>query len=278
MTSQEMNRWNYFFEGLDGSARVDGDGNASGYRFDSTGGVVGAGMRVSETLVIGLLGSYLDSDARLVNGGSIDAESYGLSAYATMYENGYFLDALIDGGYNSYDTRRSSLLGYADGNPDGWQLNSMLNAGCDLRSGNWTFTPNASIAFARVTLDQFEETGSLSPLSYPRQHQESLRSEVGATIAYDTLFSGMMITPQLRVAWQHEFLDSTQHMESSFVGGTGQNFRVNGPLMDRDRAVISAGLSAQISSSITLYAFYDGLLGSSDYQADQVTAGIKIDF
>lgn len=278
VTSQEMNRWSFFFEGLDGSARVDGDRNASGYRFDSTGGVVGADMHVSESLVIGLLGSYFDSDARLANGGRIDAESYSLAAYATMYENGYFLDALIGGGYNSYDTRRSSLLGFAEGSPDGWQLNSMLNTGYDFRSGNWTLTPNASVAYTRVTLDQFEETGSLSPLSYPRQHQESLRSEIGATIAYDIPFNGMIFTPQARLAWQHEFMDSTQHMESRFVGGTGPTFGVSGPHMDRDRIVISAGFSAQISNSVTIYAFYDGLLGSSDYQADQMTAGIQISF
>lgn len=278
ITTQQRNRWNFFFEGTGGSASVDPDRNASGYDFDSTGGVLGADMRVSDSLVIGILGSFTDSDASLVNGGSIDAESYSVAAYATVYKNGYFLDALIGAGFNSYDTKRASLLGYAEGSPESLQLNSMLNAGYDFRRGQWTVTPNASIAYTRVNLEEFDETGSLSPLSYPDQHQESLRSEVGATIAYDAVFNGMKITPQARIAWQHEFLDSTQTMDSRFIGGSGPIFSVSGPQMDRDRTVFSAGISAEITEAVTVYAFYDGQFGNSHYDADQVTVGCKISF
>lgn len=278
VTTQQYNRWNFFFEGTGGSASVDPDRNASGYDFDSTGGVLGADMRVNDHLVIGILGSYTDSDASLVHGGSIDAESYSVAAYATVYKNGYFLDALIGAGFNSYDTKRASLLGYAEGSPESLQLNSMLNAGYDFRRGQWTVTPNASIAYTRVNLDEFDETGSLSPLSYPDQHQESLRSEVGVTIAYDAVFNGMKITPQARIAWQHEFLDSTQTMDSRFIGGSGPIFSVSGPQMDRDRTVFSAGISAEITPAVTVYAFYDGQFGNSHYDADQVTVGCKISF
>jgi outer membrane autotransporter protein len=275
-TTQATNPWNFFFEGTGGSADVDGDSNASGYDFDSTGGMLGADMRVNDGLVIGILGSYANSDANLVNGGSIDAESYSVAAYATVYKNGYFLDALIGAGFNSYDTRRSSLLGYAEGNPDGWQLNTMLNTGYDFHRGKWTLTPNASIAYTRVSLDSFDETGSLTPLSYPTQDQNSLRSELGLTLAYAADLNGIKVTPQVRIAWQHEFMDSTQSMDSRFIGGTGPTFTVSGPHMDRDRAVLSAGISAEITPSVTIYGFYDGLLGSSNYNSNQVSAGVKI--
>jgi outer membrane autotransporter protein len=277
-TTQATNPWNFFFEGTGGSADVDGDSNASGYDFDSTGGMLGADMRVNDGLVIGILGSYANSDANLVNGGSIDAESYSVAAYATVYKNGYFLDALIGAGFNSYDTRRSSLLGYAEGNPDGWQLNTMLNTGYDFHRGKWTLTPNASIAYTRVSLDSFDETGSLTPLSYPTQDQNSLRSELGLTLAYAADLNGIKVTPQVRIAWQHEFMDSTQSMDSRFIGGTGPTFTVSGPHMDRDRAVLSAGISAEITPSVTIYGFYDGLLGSSNYNSNQVSAGVKIAF
>jgi outer membrane autotransporter protein len=115
-------------------------------------------------------------------------------------------------------------------------------------------------------------------LDYPDQHQDSLRSELGATIAYAAVFNGMTITPQVRIAWQHEFMDSTQSMDSRFVGGRGPTFSVDGPHMDKDRAVLSAGLSAQITPTVTVYGFYDGHLGSSDYNSNQFSAGVKIDF
>jgi len=276
--SQETNRWSVFLEGTGGSASVDSSSNASGYGFDTMGVTLGADLRVSDRFVVGILGAYGKSDAGFVNGGGIDAESYKAAVYATVYKDGFYVDALLGAGLNSYETKRSSLLGYAEGGPDGWEFNAMINTGYDIRRGNWTFGPTASVSYTRVMLDGFTETGSLTPLSYPDQHQESLRTELGARIAYNAVFNGMTITPQVRIAWQHEFRDSTQSMDSSFTGGSSPTFSVNGPHMDRDRAVISAGISAQITPTVCVYGFYDGQIGSSNYTSNQFSAGVKIDF
>jgi len=277
MMTQESNRWSVFLEGTGGSASVDGDGNGSAYDFKNMGVTLGADLRVNENLVVGLLGSYVKGDASLVNGGNIDVESYKAAVYATWFKDGFYVDGLLGAGINSYDTRRSSLLGYAEGSPDGWDLNAMVNAGYDIHMGNWIFSPNASLSYTRVTLKSFSETGSLTPLNYPTQHQESLRSELGASIAYRAAFNGVIITPQVRVAWQHEFMDSTLSMRSNFASG-GSSFTVDGPRTSRDRAVVSAGITAQITPTVALYGFYDGHLGSSNYSANQFTAGIKVDF
>lgn len=275
---RENNLWSVFIEGTGGSASVDGDGNASGYDFDSMGVTVGADKRVSDNLAIGVLGAYGRSDANLINGGSIEAESFKGAVYATAFKGGFFVDGLLGAGVNSYDTRRSSLLGYADGSPDGWELNAMVNTGYDLRRGNWTLTPTASLAYTRVDLNSFNETGSLTPLSYPDQHQDSLRSEVGARLAYRAVLGSVVIRPQVRLAWQHEFMDSTLSMNSNFIGSTGSGFTVNGPEMDRDRALLSAGISAQITPTVNIYGFYDGYIGNSDYRSNQISAGLKVDF
>jgi outer membrane autotransporter protein len=115
-------------------------------------------------------------------------------------------------------------------------------------------------------------------LNYPTQHQDSLRTELGARIAYTAVFNGVTITPQLRIAWQHEFLDSTQSIDSRFAGGGGPTFTVDGPHMSRDRAVVSAGVSARINPAVSVYGFYDGHIGSSDLTSNQFSAGVKIDF
>lgn len=238
----------------------------------------GASKRVSDNFAIGVLGSYGSSDASLIGGGNIDAESYRGAVYATWFNDGFFVDGLLGAGYNSYDTRRSALLGFAEGSTNAWEFNAMINTGYDFRSGNWTFTPTASLAYTRVNLKGFSETGSLAPLIFPDQHQESLRSELGARIAYTAAFNGMTITPQVSVAWQHEFMDNMQYMTSNFIGGSGPSFSVRGPDMKRDRVVLSAGLTAQITPAVAVYGFYDGHLGSSNYKSNQVSVGVKIDF
>ena len=274
----ETNRWSVFLEGTGGSASVDGSRNANGYDFDTLGMTLGADLRVSDHLVVGILGSYANSDASLVNHGIIDAESYKGAVYATAFANGFHVDALLGAGYNTYDTKRSSLFGYANGSPDGWELDSLINAGYDFHQGNWTFSPTASVAYTRVNLNHFTETGSMTPLNYPDQNQDSLRTDLGVTIAYTTLLNGIQITPQLRVSWQHEFLDSTQSMDSRFASGNGPLFTVDGPHLDRNRALVGAGVNVQITPSVAVYGYYDGQLGSSNYTSSNVSAGIKIDF
>ena len=275
---EEGNRWSVFLEGTSGSVSVDDSPNANGYDLDSEGVTLGADLRVSDRFVVGVLGAYANPTANLVNGGDIDATSYKGAVYATVFQNNFYLDALIGAGKNSYETRRASFGGFAEGETDGWELNTLLNAGYDLNKGNWTISPTASLAYTRVNLDEFTETGSLSPLQFPDQHQESLRSELGVNISYTAALGRIKVTPQVRLAWQHEFLDSTQTMDSRLVSGNGQIFTVSGPQMDRDRAMIGAGVNVQITPTFSVYGYYDGQIGSSDYRADNVTVGMKYDF
>ncbi|OYV06823.1 MAG: hypothetical protein CFE26_04215 [Verrucomicrobiales bacterium VVV1] len=278
MMSREGPLWSFFFEGSGGSASVDSTASASGYDFNSLGFTLGADRRVGDHFAVGFLGGYSNSDASLVNGGSIDVETYRGAVYATVFGNGFFADALLGAGYNSYDTKRASMFGFANGSSDGWQLDALINTGYDFHQGNWTFTPNASLGYTQVNLNSFTETGSLSSLSFPDQSQDSLRSELGAKISYAAVVNGMKITPQLRIAWQHEFLDSTQSIDSRFATGTSPLFSVDGPRIGRDRAVISAGLGIQFTPSVSGYVFYDGLLGGSGYSSNTVSAGVKMDF
>ena len=274
----ETNRWSVFLEGTGGSASVDSSRNADGYDFDTLGMTLGADLRVNDHLIVGVLGSYANSDASLVNNGSIDAESYKGAVYATAFANGFHVDALLGAGYNTYDTKRSALFGYADGSPDGWELDSLINAGYDFHSGNWTISPTASLAYTRVNLNHFTETGSMAPLNYPDQNQNSLRTDIGLNISYTARVNSIRITPQMRISWQHEYLDSTQSMDSRFASGNGPLFTVDGPHMDRNRAVIGAGVNVQITPTVSVYGYYDGQLGSSNYASDNVSAGVKVDF
>lgn len=275
--SQE-GRWNLFVEGLGGSANVDSTANASGYDFNTIGAMMGADYLVSEHLAVGLTGGYANSDASLINGGSIETDSYRGAIFATVFGGGFYLDALAGLAYNEYDTEREALLGRALGNTNGLEVSALLNGGYNFHSGNWTFGPVASLAYTRVSLDSFTESGSLTPLRYPDQHQESLRSNLGARISYSTVVGGMRVTPQARITWQHEYMDSTQSMDSSFASGPGPVFSVDGPEIGRDSALITAGVNVQITQTVGAYAFYSGQVGRDNYSSHNVTVGMRISF
>jgi len=276
--TSESKRWSFFIEGSGQFSSVGSTNNANGYDFTTAGVTLGVDYRVNDNFAVGILGGYANTHADLVNQGGININSGKTGVYATVFGNGFYADALVGTGYNSYDTTRSSLLGYAYGDATGWELDTLINGGYDFHQGGWTFGPTASVAYTQVTLNRFTETGSLTPLSYPDQSQASLRTNLGAKIAYTATVKGIKVTPQVRVSWQHEYLDSTQSIGSQFDTGNSSVFTVRGPEIGRDSALVSAGVSVQITPAISVYAYYDGQLGRTNYTSNSVSGGMKIDF
>jgi outer membrane autotransporter protein len=64
--------------------------------------------------------------------------------------------------------------------------------------------------------------------------------------------------------------------------GGGSDFHLGRLTLDRseghDSAVVSAGVSVQVTPSISTYVNYDGQLGRSNYDSNAVTGGVRISF
>lgn len=278
VTEPYERRWNFFVEGLGGNANVSTTSNASGYNFNTIGTMMGADYLLNDHFAFGGMGGYTRSNASLVNGGSIQADSFRGAVYATLFGGGFYLDGQTGLTYSSYDTDRSSLLGRATGSTNGVAFNSMINGGYDHHIGDATVGLFSSLGYTRVNFDNFTESGSLTPLSYPKQYQESLRSNLGVRVSYSTQVGRMRLTPQARASWQHEFLDSMQSIDSSFVAGPGPMFSVNGPAIGRDSLRLSTGVHLQITPTVGAHLFYGGQFGRTNYTSHNVTLGVNISF
>lgn len=125
----------------------------------------------------------------------------------------------VGAGRNSYGTRRASLGGFAEGSTKGWEFNSLLNAGYDFRRGNWTISPTASIAHTRVNLDNFTESGSLSPLfSVDGPHMKRDRAMIGAGV-------NVQLTPMLSVCGYYDGqLGSSDYRSNNVTAGLKFDF------------------------------------------------------
>jgi outer membrane autotransporter protein len=87
----------------------------------------------------------------------------------------------------------------------------------------------------------------------------------------------MTLRPEIRAAWQHEYGDSSYAMDSGFLGG-GQPFLVNGPEIGRDSALLGAGFALQWSPTFSTYLYYDGEVGSTNFDRHAVTGGVRVEF
>lgn len=274
----EDNRFGVFLTGVGEWVDVDGDGNARGYDISTGGFTVGLDYKITPNLAVGINAGYAGTGADLSNGGRVFVNGGKLGVYGTYFTGGFYVDAAVNGGYNSYDTKRSALQGTARGDTDGGELNVLLGTGYDFQVGALTIGPTATFQYTLVGIDGYTETGSLAPLNIASQSAESLRTAFGFKATYDWRAGGVIIKPELRAAWQHEYGDRAYDVSSSFAGSANSGFTVRGPEIGRDSALLGAGVAVMWNERTATYVFYDGEVGRENFQSHNVSGGVRLSF
>ncbi|MBV9136962.1 MAG: autotransporter outer membrane beta-barrel domain-containing protein [Hyphomicrobiales bacterium] len=93
----------------------------------------------------------------------------------------------------------------------------------------------------------------------PSSFQTTLGVRLTSRIAmgnYGTLI------PEVRLGWNHEFLDASQKITAALVGVPGSGFSATGIAFGRDAALIGAGLSMELSPDAKVFVDYDGRFAS----------------
>ena len=272
------NRWGVWVTGFGDFVNVDGDGNAQGYNFTTGGVSLGVDYRITDQLAIGVMGDYSHTWTSLNPSGHIDVDSGRGGLYATWYNHGIYINGAIYGGHNNYDSGRAGLEGLANASTEGAEWSTFIGGGYDFHSGQLTAGPIASLQYTDVGIDSFSEKGSLAPLAVHSGSAESLRSDLGFRLFYQWQIGKMVVEPSLKAAWEHEYKYSALPITAGFAGIPGPSSTFFGPSEGHDSAVVSAGVSVQLTPAISTYVNYDGQLGRGNYDSNAVTGGVRINF
>lgn len=261
-------RWSAWMQGS-GLFSQGGLSLTPGESFESGTFLVGADYALSEHFAVGLFASYGEGWGDYDNGGQIDVERVSFGAYATVDLDGFYLNGAVGAGTVDLDIRRpiqfATLQRRASSDPQGTEVFALFGGGYDVRRGNWTFGPQFSIQYTRVSLDTFTERGADSlDLRIQEAEAESLRSYLGARVAYTIKVSERVaLIPELRAFWQHEFLDGDS-MQARLAGGSGPGFLYEMERDDRDALFLGAGLGLQIGPRFYANLYYNVDLGRNE--------------
>ena len=278
LTPIPENRWGVFAAGLGEFTHVDSTDNARGYDLQTGGVTLGVDYRIGSNFAVGLIAGYAHTNADLPNSGNMDVNSGKFGLYATAFTGGFYLDSAVTGGISEYDSHRTALLGTASGSTDGGDLNVLVNGGYDWKKGGLSIGPTASFQYTYVSFNGFTESGSLAPLKINDQHVDSIRTAFGMKASYDWKVGNVLIRPELRAAWQHEYGNSAYSIVASFANGAGSSFTVSSPNIGRDSLLLGAGVAVLWTDRISTYVYYDGELGRTNYDSHNVTAGVRLTF
>ncbi|MEP7013849.1 MAG: autotransporter domain-containing protein [Verrucomicrobiota bacterium] len=279
--------WGFFLNGTGDFASVEPDFNASGYDVETGSLIAGADYRIGNHFAIGIDGGYVGGDAETFDNGRIQQIGGRVGGYATVFGTLFgakvHLDGAADSGWNRYDTRRTALStnfpenASALGETDGDEFNAMISYGGDWTFGCLNVGTWSTLQYTDVNINDFTEKGSLLPLHFPSQNQESLRSTSGVRMSYDKKFGRTIFRPEVRAAWFHEYGDKAYAIKSNFID-CPTSFTVHGPELGRDAALVGGGFSVQWSDCLSTYVYYDGIVGRSNYDSNALSGGFRVGF
>jgi outer membrane autotransporter protein len=282
--SATSKNWNAWALGIGTFSRTTNLGSLQNYNSDAGGFLVGADYRWSENFVTGLYAGYDYSYTKYSGSSNMRGNNISFGAYASYEKDGYYADAVIGGGYSAYQTKRSIQFSTIDRNasadPNSAQFTAGLNLGKDFQIHKFTFGPIAGAQFTAVNIGSFTESGAESlDLALAQQNANSLRSTLGGRLAYTwNLNKKITLIPEVRMFWQHEFLNNARTMSASLDAGNDASFDYQTTAPYRDSVFAGVGATAQFGENLSGSIFYNINFGSQTYQNNTISAGLNLSF
>lgn len=280
----ENPRWSAWTMGNGIFAKVTNVNQVPDYRSESGGFLFGGDYRWSQNFATGIYGGYQGTYADYNSAGSTRINTALFGGYATFTLGGFYADAVVGGGYSNYQVRRNIQFTTIDrtalSQQDGGQLSSALNLGYDWEVSGFTFGPVAGVQYTYAGIAPFTETGAGSlDLRVSRQNANSMQSTLGGRIAYTWKVGGkIVLIPEVRMLWQHEFLNNSRDIGASLDGGAGPGFDYWTDNPARDSVFAAAGVSTRIGAAWNASFYYNVDFGRQDYLAHMISGSLGFQF
>jgi fibronectin-binding autotransporter adhesin len=272
------NRWGVWANGWGDFVHLDSTSAARGYNFTTGGMSAGVDYLITDHFAVGLFGGYSHTWVNFNPSGSATVNTGRGGLYATYFQQGWWINAAVWGGGNSYSTSRQAVAGQANGETDGYEISTFGDAGYDFHCGDLSFGPTVSMQYTNVHLSGFGEHGSLVPLDIHGDSQDSLRTDVGGQAYYKWHVGSIPVIPNVRLAWEHEYFYSNLPITATAPLLNGATATFNGPNEGHDSLIINANLAIQCTPRIWATIGYDGQVARDHYNSNAVTGTFSFSF
>jgi autotransporter-associated beta strand protein len=273
-------RWGRYFKVSGVFAEQDTTANRTGFDATAFGAQIGLDYSFSPNFVAGLALEYMYTDADLkLDLGNIQDQAIRFGPYASYYTDDWYIDASATFAWHFYNSDRNNpTLGLsAHGDYQGYDFTGYLGTGYRFHvDRNLTVTPIASVLYSHFYYENFTEIGSGGmPLTLPSRNTDSLRSRLGASVAYRVPGLKFRPIPYLYMGWEHEFLND-ESIDAAFASG-GNPFTVDVGTGDTDAFFLGGGINILINRNVSAFFRIEALTGSTS-SAVGAAAGVSVAF
>ena len=317
-----QNPWGVFLQGSYNSGRHDQTANEDPFDFHAVSVTGGVDYNFGNAVLGVSIGhdnfdAGIRASGTAVSGGSTRLRGTSGSVYGAWFGPAWYFNGIINYGSLKSDLSREvkytatyaagfdpqSIPGATDvctatactvtvdriltANPDGRAFAVGATAGYQYAAFGWDFSPSLSINYRRAKFDSFSETDpNLAndglALSFGERTIESLRSILGVQVSKPISVSFGVVSPVVRVEWNHEFKTGVRSIAAHYVfdpscvnGVCDSNFALPTDTPASNYGVAGAGVIVTLASRVQVFVFDEAQFGYSKYHSNSVTLGVR---
>lgn len=271
----EVGGW---FQALNNDSNQDKRDGIDGYNANAKGFSLGIDGQLTESTVLGLAFSTINTDVDSDDGSKTDVDTNALTGYGSWTSGQFFVDGSLTYGKNRNHAKREIVAGAtAKGNYDSDLLgiNALAGYAFDINNG-MIVEPRVAARYSVVKIDGFTEKGGASAnLTTGDQRMEVGELGAGVRLAGQFQVAGGVLEPEVKAMAYHDFIADSSNSTSAFVLG-GNSFVTNGASSARDSYELGVGATYRMEA-VTVGLGYDRLT-KSGFEADTLTAKVRYDF
>jgi outer membrane autotransporter protein len=288
-------KWGVWARGYGSWASAPSTASSASYDESGAGVILGGDAQITSNLVGGFAFN-IGSDTADISGGSRNnINTYQGALYGKYAVDPHIYVAGLAGfGWQDYDSRRfivAPISANATANYSGQGYRLYGESGYALHlSGpmpDTTVTPYVGLGYLRTHVDGFTEAGGGgAALAVGAVDANSFTTSLGARASTSLRVGNMLLKPEVRAAWQHEWLDDSTNVQSAFASAPGSVFTVTGAGFGRDSFIGGTGVSTTLAgfgvndphfASTQLYFDYD-VKANGGYLSNVVSGGFRMKF
>ncbi len=204
--------------------------------------IAGIDWRFDNNIVTGVAATYVATSAKFKDGSSTNVSSYQGAAYAGWAGGQWYALGSVVASFNDFGTSRLltpfGLPGDATSSPSGQSYQGHAEAGyqCAPSGRRRECRRDALRRITRRVLG----SGGFGALSVNATDGNSFQTTLGVRLTSRIAMASGTLTPELRLGWNHEFLDASQSLTAALVGVPGSTFSAAGIAFGRDAALVGA--------------------------------------
>lgn len=293
-----IGKWSFYANGVYDAGSKEPTTFNDAFSFAGTTTIIGADVRLSRNLVVGLMGAIIqqhadfDSSESIV-GGNVKGSGGGLTAYLDADIGDGYLNFSLGGQRISLDTRR--VVTYGSNNPQvgfvDTTLTSSTNAtsimataggGYSLYLRSFSATPYLNWQYLRTHIGAFQESASGTDPEFATsvngQRIVSLISIAGLKFQYAWSLPFGVLLPYAYGEYRHEFKDHSQLVESTYTTETSSGFQLPTDSIDPNYYEVGGGLMGVLARHTQIYVQYMRILELQYYSDYGISGGVRFQF